>query len=228
MSRSRLTTLLACALVVLASVVSVQAGVGGGGVVTDNNLFFTPAGIYDTGPGPISNMYPGTGVVLTRLTMSNPTGPNASLPPPTGGGRPTTRTSGGFFDVFADFLEMGPVTSTGSMYADMDVTAAPGIYQTEIISMNLTGGGFPTGMMIRESPSLPSMGQTAIQELGGGLYHIDSFFDVFTELSLDGGLSWAPSQGAMHMSLQGISPEPASALVLVTAGFALLRRRRES
>ena len=59
-----------------------------------------------------------------------------------------------------------------------------GTFQTEMLGMNLIGTG---GVMIRESPSRPSLGQTKITDIGVGLYHIDSFFDVFTELSLDGG-----------------------------------------
>ena len=45
-------------------------------------------------------------------------------------------------------------------------------------------GGPP--ILIREDPAQASVGQTTITDLGGGLYHIDSFFDVFTELSVDG------------------------------------------
>ncbi len=64
-------------------------------------------------------------------------------------------------------------------------------YDTEILSMNLSGGTLPTGFMIRESPSLQSSGITII-ELSGSGFDIASFFDVFTEVSLDGGSSWIP------------------------------------
>jgi hypothetical protein len=65
-----------------------------------------------------------------------------------------------------------------------------GTFQTEIVSMSLSGdvGGIP--IIIGESPTVASEGETTITDLGGGLYHIDSFFDVFTELSVDGGNSW--------------------------------------
>jgi hypothetical protein len=53
--------------------------------------------------------------------------------------------------------------------------------------------------MIRESPTLPSLGQTSITDLGGGLYQIDSFFDVFTELSIDGGNTWLPADSSVHV-----------------------------
>ena len=62
-----------------------------------------------------------------------------------------------------------------------------GSFVTEIISMNLLGEMPGFGMIeIRESPTMASIGQTAITDIGGGLYEIESFFDVFTELSVDG------------------------------------------
>jgi hypothetical protein len=68
------------------------------------------------------------------------------------------------------------------------------------------------------------LGKTSVTDIGGGMYHIDSFFDVFTELSLDGGASWIPSNmgsdGQSHPTrvyLGGI-PEPAS-IALVVIGL---------
>lgn len=85
-----------------------------------------------------------------------------------------------------------------------------GTFQTEMLAMNLAGGQ----LMLRESPTLPSLGQTTIQDLGGGLFQISSFFDVFTEISFDGGQSWIPSDGATRLTL---TPEPGT---LVLTGFA--------
>lgn len=47
--------------------------------------------------------------------------------------------------------------------------------------------------MIRESPAKASLGRTSVRTntLSGG-YMISSFFDVFTEVSLDGGQTWSP------------------------------------
>ena len=63
----------------------------------------------------------------------------------------------------------------------------PWLFQTEMLQLDISGGGLPTGVMIRESPTLASTGATSISDLGGGQFQIDSFFDVFAELSIDGG-----------------------------------------
>jgi hypothetical protein len=123
----------------------------------------------------------------------------------------------------------GPVSTRAYNKGPGDVT---GIFDVEMLSMNLVGG--PGPFMIRESPTRASTGKTSITDIGGGMYHIDSFFDVFTELSLDGGATWMPSNmgsdGQSHPTrvyLGGI-PEPASAVLLALGmlGFAAMARRR--
>ena len=59
-------------------------------------------------------------------------------------------------------------------------------------------------MMLRESPSLPSRGKTSVQGLGR-TYRIGSFFDVFTEISLDGGQTWSPVVNPTHLELQPLA-----------------------
>jgi hypothetical protein len=98
-----------------------------------------------------------------------------------------------------------------------------GIFQTEMLQLNING--LPGGAMIRESPTLPSLGQTDISDVGGGFYRIDSFFDVFTELSLDGGQTWIPSTGSGHVQLAGRVPEPGT-MGMLTFGLLLVTARR--
>ena len=110
-----------------------------------------------------------------------------------------------------------------------------GTFNTEMLQMNLQGV-VPSlaPFMIRESPTKQSLGQVSIANAPGGQFKIDSFFDVFTELSIDGGATWMPGLGGNgpggsgHVELQGI-PEPAS-IALVAFGLigiaGLARRRR--
>jgi hypothetical protein len=131
------------------------------------------------------------------------------------------------------FQAQGPVATVAEGRGPFNDT---GTFDTEMLSMMLTGlGPGPMGppVMIRESPTLASTGKTSITDIGppgpgptpADGYHIDSFFDVFTELSIDGGTTWLPSNvgrdGQSHptrVHLGGI-PEPSS---FVLAGLALV------
>ena len=106
-----------------------------------------------------------------------------------------------------------------------------GVFDTEMLQLDLQGTVNVPGLgthtfMIRESPTLPSRGKTTISGPAGGPYHIDSFFDVFTEISIDGG-PYIPSTGSNRMELV---PEPSSIVMaslgaLGLLGYAIRRRR---
>jgi hypothetical protein len=74
-------------------------------------------------------------------------------------------------------------------------------FETEMLSMELSGGA--AGVMLRESPTRRSLGQTSLQKNPAGGYRIGSFFDVFTEISLDGGATWSPVADATYVEFLG-------------------------
>jgi uncharacterized repeat protein (TIGR02543 family) len=94
------------------------------------------------------------------------------------------------------------------------IGSATGTFSTEILALNLSANSPFGPFMLRESPTLASVGQSSITDLGGGLYRIDSFFDVFTELSVDQGNSWIPGVVPTHLVLT-----PPFALTVTTSGL---------
>ena len=119
----------------------------------------------------------------------------------------------------------GPIVLTGPVVVRTfdRVLSTTGRFDTEIVSMSLSGNSPAETVMIRQDAERASVGSTEITDLGGGLYHIDSFFDVFTELSVDGGGTWVSSRDSTHMFL---IPEPVTMSLLALGGAILTRRRR--
>jgi hypothetical protein len=75
------------------------------------------------------------------------------------------------------------------------------VFDTEMLALNLAGGSLPADVMLRESPTLASTGTTKIKRVADGSYRISSFFDIFTEISLDGGATWTRSATSSRVSL---------------------------
>ena len=122
-------------------------------------------------------------------------------------------------------LGIGTVSMTGpvTIVAREKAGETTGTFDTEIVSMSLAGGTVSQPILVRESLGLESLGTTVIADIGGGQFQIDSFFDVFTELSLDGGSTWVPSDTSTRLTLT--TPEPAALTLLMLAGVALGVRR---
>jgi len=175
-----------------------------------------------------------------RLRATNPM--QLDYPDPTLGGYAFDSTFDVAFDAVMSFgLEPPhPVSGHGTAHAR---GFAPGgmepvfVFETELVALNLVGTSpVPGGFMLRESPTQLSSGVTRVE---GACYgpcpaverevHVSSYFDVYTELSLDGGTSWQPTRDneVIHVVQ---TPEPGGAwLVLCGAAgsvFALSRKRR--
>jgi hypothetical protein len=119
---------------------------------------------------------------------------------------------------------------------------AEGEFSTEMLAMNMIGsanlpGYGPVSLTLRESPTLASIGTAedvgtlaidasdTLITTGVSPFSINSFFDVFTELSINGG-DFAPSQGGSTEF--DLVPEPGrlSLTILGSAGLLLLFRHR--
>lgn len=123
-----------------------------------------------------------------------------------------------FFDVFVD-VELtgtmcgGPLPCPGSPLSNTrgqshvqgtEQAANPDTFDTEMLMLDLRGDSALGPFMLRESPSRPSLGQTRrLNGLPPGEPYIGSFFDIFTELSIDGGQTGIESFGSSRFTLRG-------------------------
>jgi hypothetical protein len=105
------------------------------------------------------------------------------------------------------FAVVGFVTVVIERYSNGDT----GTFDTQITALNLSG--FAGGIRIDKGLG-ESTGETRITNNGDGTFHIDSFFDLFTDLTIDGGITWIPqTNGPTRIDLQGV-PEPATFTLL--------------
>lgn len=95
-------------------------------------------------------------------------------------------------------------------------------FDIEMLQMDLVGGTLPPGMLLRESPTRSSGGRLSMDAVPGG-FIVDSFFDVWTELSIDGGQTWIPADNSLRMvSVPTPGVLTAVGVTLIAAG----RKRR--
>lgn len=101
-------------------------------------------------------------------------------------------------------------TASAAVNVASITSSEPALFDTEMLQLNINGGDMPPGLMIRESPTEASRGATSIEQGPDGTFRISSFFDVFTEFSMDGGQSWTPSESRpAHFELVDPAPESA-------------------
>jgi hypothetical protein len=80
------------------------------------------------------------------------------------------------------------------------------IFETEMLQLDISGGSLPAGTRIRVSPTRPSRGQATVEQVDGGS-RVSSFFDLWTDLSTDGGQTWSPAINLQRVSLDSRAPE---------------------
>lgn len=135
---------------------------------------------------------------------------------------PATQGSAATSDYFATFsgqlvLDPPAVTTSATYPLSIQVhmveritlastQGATRTFDTELVTFELGGPTAPAGAMVRESPTLASTGSTTITDLSGGQYRIESFYDVWLEISLDGGATWDPADAAVRMTLGPPTP----------------------
>lgn len=135
------------------------------------------------------------GVTLNNATMADLHYPGVTSLPQNVGDKLDAKS---FFDVFVDITvpPVGPASGIGNtdtIVQRSSGTGDDGTFTTQMTQLDMSG--LSGGAMIRLDPNAPSTGQTTITDNGNGTFQITSFFDIFTDISLDGGNTWAPSTG---------------------------------
>ncbi len=164
---------------------------GGGGAAIRGIIVQGQSGIIVQGRAPA----PAPGSVLTR-SMNVPMELQLSL------------------DGGSTFIPCGGQALFTITFSDLLVESVQFTLKTEVVQLDLSGGTLPPDVMLRESPTRASIGRTSIRSVPGG-YRISSFFDIFTELSLDGGRTWTPSCDVLHIAAEETAPERAFATNLM-------------
>jgi hypothetical protein len=170
-----------------------------------SNVVPPPNGAYIS-PSNMTVVYP-NGVVISNVIERAPT---ESMPPPRLG-TSVTHTFNSQLDFEISYNNgVGFTSVTGLAQVTVNLQAigtnAVGqqIYNTELVQLNVSGGNLPNVLQLRASTTKLSTGQTMIAPAPGG-FMISSFFDIFTELSLDGGQTWSPSRTSAHLDMR---PDP--------------------
>jgi hypothetical protein len=123
---------------------------------------------------------------------------------------------------------LSPITLTGTVEQEVTgrtTSAATGTWATKLLAVNLTGMVLGHTLTMTLDGSTPSTGTTSIVPIGDGDktgFRIDSFFDVFVDLTLD---TTPPLQTTRASHLE-LAPEPASAAVLTVGLLSLAASRR--
>jgi hypothetical protein len=114
-------------------------------------------------------------------------------------------------------MPVGPLQLTGPIsfeFFGRNTLIKQGTFVSQITSLDLSGTFGINTAEIKLNPGMASLGQTTIKEIGNSTFRVDSFFDVFTELSIDGG-PFVPGPGHPFE----LVPEPGT---LFFAGFGIL------
>ncbi len=136
-------------------------------------------------------------------------------------------------ELFTNGVDQGAFEMDGLVQLQDDRTAADDWlvpYDSQITEMDLMAGTWVDPALdglveLRIDPIEVGTGETTFSPAGGGTFSITSFFDVFTDLSLDGGNTWIQAPSASEFDLAAPEPGSAALMLLAVAGLAALRKR---
>ena len=169
---------------------------------------------------------PGGTYYVQDLVLSGLPG-SISLPPTN---VPSTYSSGSAqmnYQISPDGMSFFPVVSSGPGTLQMSVAKAGTLggtttYSTELLGFSGLGDSELGAFMIRESPTKQSLGQHTVKADPRG-YRVSSFFDVFLELSTDGGETWTPANRSIRLQASAPPAAPSSMFASLSGGNVVLQ-----
>jgi hypothetical protein len=200
-----------------------------------NNLCPSPGSSYDSAMGTnsggqtidyITYTVPGGGALYARNfsigNLQNPIQP----PPYFGTNYYNPSNTVVIMALSVDGQNWSPAQASGPISVTISNTTPNGnpteTFALQLTQLSLTGTSPQFGsFMLRESPTLHSTGQHTIRSDPRG-YRISSFFDVFTELSLDGGATWTPANRSIRMQASAPPAAPNSIFVTGQGGTGIV------
>lgn len=97
-----------------------------------------------------------------------------------------------------------------------------GSWTTNLVSLSLSGPLLGNTLTLTLDPDHESTGITSITPAANDIdYMIDSFFDIFVELSLDGPVPLTTTRGPIRAEAVQAVPEPAS-ITAISIGLAMM------
>lgn len=183
-----------------------------------------PNAIYAVTAG--AGCFPFAGVCVTPGVLANIV-PTSSTFIPAG---QDIVSNGTFSTALSDLVTgapLGTITLSGTFEQLVEGRTTPtetGDFPTELLDLDFSGPVLGHTLTVRLDASHSSTGETSVQPAGSNEFRIDSFFDVFVDLSLDTNPPLSTTRGPLTLTLV---PEPATIalLVLPLLGLIGLRRR---
>jgi len=178
--------------------------------------------------GPAAAVYSGSGLTITLRNVIDTSFSNIQHVT-SGANELETFNSSATGDISFNGGPLVPVTLAGPVETETfgKTGMTIGTFSTQMLSLDLTGNAAGHSAELMLDPTQTTTGQTTVADVGGGNFQITSFFDVFTELSLDGGPFIPQNNGPSLLTLQNM-PEPSGVALLACGGLAVLRRRSRS
>jgi hypothetical protein len=126
-------------------------------------------------------------------------------------------------------VAIGPVDLTGTMNESVvgrTTDADTGYWDTDETALSVSGTALGNTLSMTQDPDNASTGGTSATSDGDGTYLVNSFFDMFVDLSLGTAPPQTTQTGPIHFDVTVPEPSTLALLAAPLLALAFIRRRR--